>query len=73
MNTEIEPLNGEQHKRQRDGREIKHDSGIEVMEARRFEAAGSGLGPEGYSDNGGGPACAGSRLIIAFNSLPGLK
>ena len=43
------------------------------MEARRFEAAGSGLGPEGYSDNGGGPACAGSRLIIAFNSLPGLN
>ena len=43
------------------------------MEARRFEAAGSGLGPEGYSDNGGSPACAGSRLIIAFNSLPGLK
>ena len=27
----------------------------------------------GYSDNGGGTGCAGSRLISAFSSLPGLK
>ena len=26
-----------------------------------------------YLDNGGGLACAGSRLIISFSSLPGLK
>ena len=26
-----------------------------------------------YLDNGGGLACAGSRLISSFNSLPGLK
>ena len=52
--------------------EAIHARSREPSDEYRLRTAGQRF-DAGYSDNGGGTGCAGSRLISSFSPLPGLK